>query len=233
MEMQSYSKFSTPTAGTMAPMSVPDDSPDNAIKDRVQIAEAKAAVKTLLKHVNSLDEFAVNTHQKADSAFFDVRGEIANLHCAISGVHTLFEQLDERVTKLESVNEEKGAWCALGLGCTPHRTRTTDAKETRLRRSCSCVYRGEVAGAQDFETWPARGSNGDDDGRVRSVVVERVLAMKIGLRVRVSRRCLCTTCSSAREPLREPLRVLLYAARDTPSELRRACCMPPSRCLCI
>ena len=57
--MQSYSKFSTPTAGTMAPMSVPDDSPDNAIKDRVQIAEAKAAVKTLLKHVNSLDEFAV------------------------------------------------------------------------------------------------------------------------------------------------------------------------------
>ena len=199
--MQSYSKFSTPTAGTMPPMSVPDDSPDNAIKDRVQIAEAKAAVKTLLKHVNSLDEFAVNTHQKADSAFFDVRGEIANLHCAISGVHTLFEQLDERVTKLESVNEEKGAWCALGLGCTPHRTRTTDAKETRLRRSCSCVYRGEVAGAQDFETWPARGSNGDDDGRDRSVVVERVLAMKIGLRVRVSRtRCVpkCELLASTR-----------------------------------
>ena len=53
--MQSYSKFSTPTAGT----SVPEDSPDNAIKDRVQVAEVKAAVKTLLKHVNSLDEFAV------------------------------------------------------------------------------------------------------------------------------------------------------------------------------
>ena len=52
--MQSYSKFSTPTAGT----SVPEDSPDNAIKDRVQVAEVKAAVKTLLKHVNSLDAFA-------------------------------------------------------------------------------------------------------------------------------------------------------------------------------
>ena len=110
--MQSYSKFSTPTAGTR----VPEDSPDNAIKDRVQIAEAKAAVKTLLKHVNSLDEFAVNTHQKADSAFFDVHGEIANVHGTISGLHTLFEQLNERVTKLESVNEEKGAWCAL-CGC--------------------------------------------------------------------------------------------------------------------
>ena len=164
----------------MAPMSAPDDSPDNAIKDRVQVAEAKAAVKILLKHVNNLDEFTINTYQKTDSAFFDVRGEIAKLHCTISGLHTLFEQLDERVTKLESGNKDKGAWCALWLGCTPHRTRTTDAKETRLRRSCSCVYRGEVAGAQDFETY----------GRDRSVVVERVLAMKIGLRVRVSRnRC--------------------------------------------
>ena len=49
-------------------MSGPDDSPDNAIKDRVQVAEAKAAVKTLLKHVNSLDEFAVNTYQKAGAS---------------------------------------------------------------------------------------------------------------------------------------------------------------------
>ena len=37
--MQSYSKFSTPTAGTMPPMSGPDDSPDNAIKDRVKVQE--------------------------------------------------------------------------------------------------------------------------------------------------------------------------------------------------
>jgi hypothetical protein len=178
--MQSYSKFSTPTAGTMPPMSGPDDSPDNAIKDRVKVAEAKAAVKTLLKHVNSLDEFAVNTYQKADSAIFDVRGEIANLHGVTSKLHVLFEQLDERVTKLESINEEKGAWCALWLGCTPHMhrtTRTTDAKETRLRRSCSCVYRGEVANAQGFEAWRARGSHGDDDGRDQPVVVQRVLAM--------------------------------------------------------
>ena len=140
--MQSYSKFSTPTAGTMLPMSGPDDSPDNAIKDRVKVAEAKAAVKTLLKHVNSLDEFAVNTYQKADSAFFDVRGEIVNLHGTISSLHTLFEQLDERVTKLESVNEEKGAWCALWLGCTPHRTRTTDAKETCMRGMAARGGRG-------------------------------------------------------------------------------------------
>ena len=196
--MQSYPNFSTPTPGTMRG---PDDSPDNLIKDRVKIAEAKAAVRTLTTHVNGLDEFAVNMYQNADSAIYDVRGEIAKMHHGISNLHTLFDQLNERVTKLESVNEEKGAWCALWLGCTPHRTRTTDAKETRLRRSCSCVYRGEVAGAQDFETWPARGSNGDDDGRDRSVVVERVLAMKIGLRVRVSRtRCVpkCELLASTR-----------------------------------
>ena len=100
--MQSYSKFSTPTAGT----SVPEDSPDNAIKDRVQVAEVKAAVKTLLKHVNSLDEFAVNTYQKADSAIFDVRGEISNLY-------HLINMLDNRVITLESGNEKKGAWSAL------------------------------------------------------------------------------------------------------------------------
>ena len=104
--MQSYSRFSTPTAGTMPPMSVPDDSPDNAIKDRVKVAEAKAAVKTLLKHVNSLDEFAVNTYQKADSAIFDVRGEISNLY-------HLINMLDDRVITLESGNEKKGAWSAL------------------------------------------------------------------------------------------------------------------------
>ena len=108
--MQSYSKFSTPTAGTMPPMSVPDDSPDNAIKDRVKVAEAKAAVKTLLKHVNSLDEFTVNTYQQADSAIFDVRGEISNLY-------HLIKMLDDRVITLESGNEKKGAWSAL---CAAH-----------------------------------------------------------------------------------------------------------------
>ena len=104
--MQSYSKFSTPTAGTMPPMSGPDDSPDNAIKDRVKVAEAKAAVKTLLKHVNSLDEFTINTYQQADSAIFDVRGEISNLY-------RLINMLDHRVITLESGNEKKGAWSAL------------------------------------------------------------------------------------------------------------------------
>ena len=104
--MQSYSKFSTPTAGTMPPMSVPDDSPDNAIKDRVKVAEAKAAVKTLLKHVNSLDEFTVNTYQQADRAVCDVRGEIFNLY-------RLINMLDDRVITLESGNEKKGAWSAL------------------------------------------------------------------------------------------------------------------------
>ena len=118
--MQSYPNFSTPTPGTMRG---PDDSPDNLIKDRVKIAEAKAAVRTLTTHVNGLDEFAVNMYQNADSAIYDVRGEITKMHHGISNLHTLFDQLNERVTKLESVNEEKGAWCALWLGCTPHRTR--------------------------------------------------------------------------------------------------------------
>ena len=116
--MQSYPNFSTPTPGTMRG---PDDSPDNLIKDRVKIAEAKAAVRTLITHVNGLDEFAVNMYQNADSAIYDVRGEITKMHHGISNLHTLFDQLNERVTKLESVNEEKGAWCAL-CGCAAHRT---------------------------------------------------------------------------------------------------------------
>ena len=87
-------------------MSVPDDSPDNAIKDRVKVAEAKAVVKTMLKHMNSLDEFAVNMYQNADSAIFDVRGEISNLY-------HLINMLDDRVITLESGNEKKGAWSAL------------------------------------------------------------------------------------------------------------------------
>ena len=99
----------------------PDDSPDNLIKDRVKIAEAKAAVRTLITHVNGLDEFAVNMYQNADSAIYDVRGEIAKMRHGISNLHTLFDKLNERVTKLESVNEEKGAWSAL-CGCAAHRT---------------------------------------------------------------------------------------------------------------
>ena len=104
--MQSYPNFSTPTPGTMRG---PDDSPDNLIKDRVKIAEAKAAVKTLLKHMNSLDEFAVK-YQNADSAIFDVRGEISNMYHMC--VH-LINMLDNRVITLESGNEKKGAWSAL------------------------------------------------------------------------------------------------------------------------
>ena len=79
--MQSYPNFSTPTPGTMRG---PDESPDNLIKDRVKIAEAKAAVRTLITHVNGLDEFAVNMYQNADSAIYDVRGEIAKMRHGIS-----------------------------------------------------------------------------------------------------------------------------------------------------
>ena len=88
----------------------PDDSPDNLIKDRVKIAEAKAAVRTLITHVNGLDEFAVNMYQNADSAIFDVRGEISNLYHMC--VH-LINMLDNRVITLEPGNEKKGAWSAL------------------------------------------------------------------------------------------------------------------------
>ena len=103
--------YSTPVANHLIGT---DDSPPNAVKDRVNIAEAKAAVKTLASHVNDLEKFATNTYTQADTAFFDVRGAIAELH-------NLFDTLATRVTMIESVIEPgagKGAW--VGLCCTAH-----------------------------------------------------------------------------------------------------------------
>ena len=84
----------------------PDDSPENALKTRVQMSAQMGALdgatRTLTTIVHNLEKANANTYQQADSALVDVNGEIAK-------IYEILETFNIRINELESGTEKKGA----------------------------------------------------------------------------------------------------------------------------